>query len=185
MTFRDCAIGEPAEWIAGIALRQDRNCFASLFTEYAPRVKGYLLRKGAGEQIAEELAQETLLTVWRKAGQFDPTRASPAAWIYTIARNRHLDAVRRERHPSDHDVMELIPEPMTPEQALGSREGGERVRTALGTLTEDQAAVLRLSFFEDLTHTQIAGQLGIPLGTVKSRIRLAAAHLRSALDGLV
>lgn len=185
MTFRDCAISEPAEWIAGIALRQDRNCFASLFTEYAPRVKGFLQRKGAGEQVAEELAQETLLTVWRKAGQFDPARASAAAWIFTIARNRHLDAVRRERHPSDHEVVECLQEPMTPEQVLESREGAERLRKALATLTENQAAVLRLSFFEEFTHAQIACQLGIPLGTVKSRIRLAATHLRSALDGLV
>jgi RNA polymerase sigma-70 factor (ECF subfamily) len=175
---------EPEAWIVAIAQRQDRSCFVALFTRFAPRVKGYLLRHGLGEHHAEELAQETLLTVWRKAGQFDPTRASAAAWIYTIARNRQVDALRRERLLAEVRVHDDIPDQATPEQELRASQGGRSLHAAIEALAPEQAEVLKLSFFEEQTHAQIARQLCLPLGTVKSRIRLASARLRSALDGL-
>ncbi len=176
---------EPADWIVGIAASRDRECFISLFTLFAPKVKAYLLRQGVVEQSAEELAQETLLAVWRKAGQFDPERATAGAWIYTIARNLRVDLIRRERHPDDGRIAEPALEQVTPEQQLKTSEGEKRVRAAIDRLPPEQAQVMRLSFFDERSHPEIACDLGLPLGTVKSRIRLATAQLRSALEGIV
>lgn len=173
----------PADWIVAIATTRDRDCFISLFTTFAPKVKGYLLRQGVGEQQAEELAQETLLAIWRKADQFDPDRATAGAWIYTIARNLRIDLIRQERHPDDGRVAEPIVPPPTPEDALKAAESEQRLRAAILNLPPEQAAVMRLSFFEDRSHPEIAVELGLPLGTVKSRIRLATAQLRSSLEG--
>lgn len=173
---------EPEAWIVGIAERQDRSCFVALFTQFSPKVKGHLLSRGVREHLAEELTQETFLTIWRKAGQFDPERASAAAWIYTIARNRRIDALRHELHADDGRVGEDPPESPTPEHELQALEAERRVRTAVDALPSEQAVVLRLSFFDELSHPEIAARLRLPLGTVKSRIRLASAHLRTTLD---
>lgn len=177
--------GGPDEWIVAVAASRDRGCFISLFTFYAPRVKAYLLRHGVGQQHAEELAQETLLAVWRKAGQFDPDRATAGAWIYTIARNLRVDLLRHERHPDDGRLAEPAIAQLTPEQELKTSEGEKRIHAAINQLPREQAEVMRLSFFEELSHPEIAVDLGLPLGTVKSRIRLATAHLRQALERFI
>lgn len=174
---------DPAQWISLIARQQDRTSFVSLFVCYAPRVKGYLLRHGVSASIAEDLAQETLLTVWRKAAQFDPERASAAAWIFTIARNRWVDIMRGDQRRGDGRIAEPLGSQTTPEDELSKLEVEARLRAALRTLPAEQSEILRLSYFEDRTHAEIAERLQLPLGTVKSRIRLANAHLRSALDG--
>jgi RNA polymerase sigma-70 factor (ECF subfamily) len=175
---------EAADWIAAIAANRERESFILLFRVYAPRVKGYLLRQRVGDAQAEELTQETFLAVWRKAEQFNPLRASPSAWIYTIARNLWIDVLRRERHPDDGRAAPPLETQLTPEEALRVAEGEERLRAALVTLPVEQSDVLRLSFFDEQTHAEIAEFLGLPLGTVKSRIRLAMAHLRRALEDL-
>ena len=136
-------------------------------------------------QVAEELAQETFLMVWRKANQFDPTRASAGAWIYTIARNLRVDLLRRERHPDDGCIGEPPSAQRTPEDELKVLEAERRLRDAIENLPREQAEVVRLSYFEDQTHPEIADRLGLPLGTVKSRIRLASTQLRSTLAGMV
>ncbi|WP_293376678.1 sigma-70 family RNA polymerase sigma factor [Phenylobacterium sp.] len=176
---------DAAIWIVAIARDADRASFGALFTIFAPKVKGYLVRRGVIPQTAEELTQDVFLAVWRKADQFDPLRASASAWIYTIARNMSVDALRRERQPADVRVDEPGNGQVTPEEEFRAAQGNDRLRAAIDNLPEDQAYVLRLAFFDDLTHAEIAELLGLPLGTVKSRIRLATAHLRSALDGLV
>ncbi len=163
----------------------DRAAFALLFTHYAPRVKTYLLRRGAGVQRAEELAQEALLSVWRKAGQFDPLRASPGAWIFTIARNLGVDDHRRARPVADAlaDDPSAAPEPPAAADArLDAAERDQRLREAVRALPADQLAVVRLSFFSDKPHAEIAAELGVPLGTVKSRLRLAFVRLRAGLE---
>ena len=175
---------EPAEWIVAIAQARDRGAFASLFARFAPKLKSYLLRLGLSDQLSEELAQDTLLAVWRKAGLFDPRRASAAGWIYTIARNLRIDMLRRERRPFDLHLAEPLEDPATPEQELKAHEGEQRVRSAMARLPREQAEVLRLAFFEEQSHTEIAERLSLPLGTVKSRIRRASAQLRTALDDL-
>ena len=172
--------------IQAIAGQQDRHAFASLFGHFAPRVKAWMLRGGVNPTAAEELAQETMLSVWRKAHLFDPARAGASTWIFTIARNLRIDAMRRERHPSD-----LMPdpteEPVSPAQADGiiaMSQQEVRIRSALSLLPPEQADVIRKAFFEDKVHAEIEKELGIPLGTVKSRLRLAMTRLRAALGDL-
>lgn len=172
----------PEAWIVAIAEDRDRGSFAALFRSFAPKIKTYLIRHGMSPAIAEELTQETFLNVWRKADQFDPQRASASAWIYTIARNLRVDYLRREHHPDDRPADNDLDQPSTPEEELRSKQGEMRLQAAMGTLSVEQSTVLRLSFFEEKTHPEIAAHLGLPLGTVKSRIRLAAAYLRSLLD---
>ena len=133
--------------------------------------------------VAEELVQETMLQVWRKAGQFDPSRATPAAWIYAIARNLRIDTLRRERNANDPRLAEPEQMACSPEQELDLVESDRRVRHALSALSADQAALLRLSYFDERSHADIADQLQLPLGTVKSRLRRASAQLRAILDG--
>jgi RNA polymerase sigma factor (sigma-70 family) len=166
-----------------VAARQDKAAFAALFGHFAPRVKAYLLRLGAPAAVAEELAQEALLNAWRKAHLFDPAKASAATWLFTIARNLRIDALRREKHP-ELDPEDLMPEPEAGADAammLAEKEG--RLRLALKQLPDDQIQVVELSFFADKPHSQIAQELGIPLGTVKSRLRLAMARLKRAMGG--
>jgi len=174
-----------AEMIGAIATSADRGAFAALFGHFAPRVKSYMLRLGADPRLAEELAQETLLTVWRKAAAFDPSKAAPSTWIFTIARNLRIDAARRERRgdpvedPSDAPDAEPAPD-----DVLAGAQSDGRVREALLTLPPEQAEVIRLSFFSDKPHSEIAAALNLPLGTVKSRLRLAMGRLRERLGDL-
>jgi RNA polymerase sigma-70 factor (ECF subfamily) len=174
-----------AEDIRAIAARADREAFARLFGHFAPRLKSYMLRLGASPARAEELAQETLLAVWRKAGAFDPTKAAASTWIFTIARNLRIDALRRERRPDPVPDPSELPDDVTmPDAAMATTQSEGRVRHALMNLPAEQAEVLRLSFFSDKAHSEIAAELGLPLGTVKSRIRMALNRLRTSLGDL-
>lgn len=168
--------------IVRVAERGDRDAFACLFTHFAPRVKSYLMRLGAAPEAAEELAQETLLTVWRRAAAFDPARAAASTWIFTIARNLRIDLSRRDgRVPPAEDPPGMSDASARPDEALSALEERTRIGVALATLPRDQALVITLAFFADKAHSEIAGELGLPLGTVKSRLRLALARLRGAL----
>lgn len=167
--------------IVAIAERGDRAAFATLFDHFAPRVKSYMLRLGADSELAEELAQETMLTVWRRAQGFDPTRAAASTWIFTIARNLRIDAARRDRRPPPEDPADEAPPAALPDSLLSATQDEARVASAIGQLSADQARVVREAFFSDKPHSEIATELGLPLGTVKSRLRLAMARLRSLL----
>ncbi len=169
-----------------VAEQRDRDAFGRLFSHFAPRLKSYLIRTGSPDDVAEDLAQESLVMVWRKAALFDPGQAAVSTWIFTIARRLRIDAARRQRlDVADDDVVDLdrleAEQSCVEEQAEVSRMS-RRVRDALGQLPAEQAQVLRLSFYEDEPHARIAAELGLPLGTVKSRIRLAVAHLRRLID---
>ena len=183
---RAAAGNNAADWIRAIAERQDRAAFASLFEFYAPRIKAMLTRLGAAADAAEDLAQETLLTVWRKAAYFDPDRASAAAWIFTIARNLRIDRLRGDNRAKLYAPYDMVePEgPQIPDSALNAAERDERVRAALKELSQEQVRVVQLSFFEGRAHGDIATLLDLPLGTVKSRVRLAMARLRNLLGDL-
>jgi RNA polymerase sigma-70 factor, ECF subfamily len=169
--------------IRAVAVRQDREAFATVFRHFAPRVKAWMLRAGSSDAAAEELAQETLLTVWRKASLFDPSRASAGTWIFIIARNLRIDTLRRETHPSVrlNDPADQPDDPEPADRSIALAEQEDRIRTAIAHLSPEQAKVVRLAFFQDKPHREIERDLGIPLGTVKSRLRLAMAHLRAML----
>lgn len=171
--------------LLAVATHRDRDAFAALFEHFAPRLKGYLIRLGAPPAQAEELAQDAMVSVWRKAEQFDPGRSSAATWIFRIARNLRVDLARRDKVMAgfEPDLTDAPDAPETPEAAAVARQRDDRIRIAMSSLSQDQVQVLRLSFFQDRPHSEIADELDLPLGTVKSRIRLALLKLRAALEG--
>jgi RNA polymerase sigma factor (sigma-70 family) len=175
-----------AALVAAVAERQDRAAFARLFGHFAPRLKAYIRRLGTEDARAEELAQEVMLIVWRRAALYDPAQASVSTWIFTIARNRRIDDLRRERRPEiDPEDPALLRDPAPDAYVVTERgEMGRRLSAAVALLPEEQAVVLRKNFFEDKAHGEIASELALPLGTVKSRLRLALGKLRQAMRGL-
>ncbi|MDG2286890.1 MAG: sigma-70 family RNA polymerase sigma factor [Alphaproteobacteria bacterium] len=172
--------------IEAVARDRSRDAFATLFDHFAPRLKSYVMRLGADERMAEEVAQEAMLMVWRKAGSFDSRQAAASTWIFTIARNKRIDRIRRERRPElDPDDPALVgARPETADQPLQRRQFGERIRAALTLLPEEQASLVQSAFFDDKSHREIASERSLPLGTVKSRIRLALTRLRHELEDL-
>ena len=176
------------EWAKAVARQRDRAAFRALFEHFAPRVKSYLMRAGSSDSSAEELVQETMVTVWRKAAMFDPSRAAMSTWIFTIARNLRVDAFRRAgslvEESSGLEGEDIEDGGESPDDRLAASRREQGVRAALAKLPAEQALVLRLSFYEEHPHARIAEDLQIPLGTVKSRIRLAMNHLRRLLDGI-
>jgi RNA polymerase sigma factor (sigma-70 family) len=175
-----------AEALQAIAHGGDRVAFAGLFEHFAPRVKAYMRRLGADDGPAEDLAQEVMLTVWRRAALYDQRQAAVSTWIFTIARNKRIDQLRRERRPEiDPDDPALVGEPEPEAEQLVSRaQAARRLREAIDGLPSEQARVLRKNFFEDKAHSDIAEELELPLGTVKSRVRLALTKLRQALQDM-
>jgi RNA polymerase sigma-70 factor (ECF subfamily) len=174
------------ELLQRVAAQRDAEAFAQLFQNFAPRVKAYMIRQGADPTTAEELAQETLLTVWRKAGLYSGEKGSATTWIFTIARNLRIDRLRREvvwqELPDGHEE-----EPSTdpiPDELVAEREIRKRVQQALAKLPEDQQQVVVLSYIEGLSHSEIALKLDLPLGTVKSRMRLAYQKMREGVEDL-
>ncbi len=179
------AADEYGRLIEAVAATRDREAFARLFEHFAPRLKAYLMRAGAPPGAAEDFAQDAMLTVWRKADLFDARRASAATWIFTIARNRRLDALRRESRPLPVPEMSLAPEePERPDELLSEAEEAARLNAAMSQLPPEQLDLLRLAFFQGDAHSEIARKLNLPLGTVKSRIRKAMIKLRIALEPL-
>ncbi len=176
---------EAADLIETIASRQDKAAFAALFRHFAPRVKAFVMRGGADAEAAQEVAQEALIMVWRKAASFDRTRASAATWIFTIARNKRIDLLRRSGRPAietEDWLTVFAPEEEDPDKSVLAGQTYTRVKELLGGLSAEQLVVIEKAFFEDKTHSAIAEELKLPLGTVKSRIRLALNRLRDALQ---
>jgi RNA polymerase sigma-70 factor (ECF subfamily) len=169
-----------AELVQAIVERRDQASFAALFDYYGPRVKAYLKRLGATDGLAEDIVQEAMLTVWRKADTYDPAKAAVGTWIFTIARNLRIDALRRDRHRDlDPTDPRLSPEPAAlPDREVETAREEAQVRAALRALPEDQAKIVTLAFYDGQSHGEIAASLAIPLGTVKSRLRLAFRRVR-------
>jgi len=170
-----------AELIRKIEINKDVSAFEEIFNHFAPRVKAFLMKSGADPQMAEECTQEVLATVWRKSHLFDPSRAGASTWIFTIARNKKIDAIRKQNRPE--------PEQLYPEQdyepdqeaVVELQQETERLVTALGELPEKQRILVEKAYFGELSHSEIAEITGLPLGTIKSRIRLALEKLRHAM----
>jgi RNA polymerase sigma-70 factor (ECF subfamily) len=168
-----------------VAGSQDKQAFAALFRFYAPRLKSFLLKQGFSDIEGDDLVQETMLNLWRKAGSFNAGKAGVSTWVFTIARNCGIDRRRRAARlstaPVDEDAEEADPDPLA-EQIIIVRENEAAVRAALARLPDEQATVIRMSFFGENPQAEIARSLGIPLGTVKSRVRLALQRLRLMMD---
>ena len=175
-----------ANCIRAVADHGDREAFRQLFEFYAPRLKAFLIKRGANPGEAEEVMQEAMTLVWRKAAQFDPTKASASTWIYTIARNRRIDLIRRAKRPEldpEDPFFSSVSEQPDGEQEYTRNERAGLVRDYLKTLPTEQLQVVQKAFYEEMTHQEIAAELDMPLGTVKSRIRIAMRRLREQLDG--
>ena len=175
---------EAGEGSAVLTGRDGLDQPSSLFGHFAPRVKAFVIRGGTDAETAQEVAQEALVMVWRKAASFDRSRASAATWIYTIARNKRIDLLRRSARPIDTEdwLVVYAPEGEDADKSVLAGQTYTRVKELLGSLSADQLVVIQKAFFEDKTHTVIAEELKLPLGTVKSRIRLALGRLREALE---
>ncbi|MCK0169003.1 sigma-70 family RNA polymerase sigma factor [Jannaschia sp. S6380] len=176
---------DDARWSAllvAVGRDRDRDAFAELFRHYAPRVKAFLIRTGLSPAMAEDCMQDVMVTLWRKAHQYDPARAGAATWLFTIARNRKIDLIRRTRRPEPEDLP-WGPEP-APEQAdaLALQQETARLAQAIATLPPKQRDLVERAYFGDATHSEIAAATGLPLGTIKSRIRLAIDRLRHAMQ---
>jgi RNA polymerase sigma-70 factor (ECF subfamily) len=180
----DGQVHAAADWVDHV-LRirdtRDETAFAELFAHFAPRVKAFLIRSGADNGLAEECAQEVMATLWQKAHLFDPTRASVATWVFTIARNRRIDALRRQRRPEPEDLPWGPEAEPQQEDVLALQQDSERLAEALRSLPEKQRYLIERAYFGELSHSEIAEETGLPLGTIKSRIRLALDRLRHAL----
>lgn len=174
-----------ADWLEAVAQSQDKAAFTQLFDHFGPRVKAYLMRLGADSAMAEEVAQDVMVTLWRKAGLFDRTKSSVATWLFRIARNRRIDMLRRKRAINvDTETMVIEDESLPdPNEMMDEEKRQVRIRQALKELPEEQLRLVELAFFTELSHSQISQETGLPLGTVKSRIRLAFGRLRRILDG--
>lgn len=169
-----------------VAQSRDVEAFRKLFELYGPRVKSYMMRQGADATTAEDLAQETLLTVWRKAQLYSDEKGSATTWIFTIARNLRIDRLRREVswQPLPENRDEEASDGPSPEEEVTERERRDKVRAVLATLPPDQSEVVTLSYVEGLSHSEIAERLGLPLGTVKSRMRLAYQKVKEAVEDI-
>ena len=177
---------DPNSLIQRIAERQDRTALAALFELFGPRIKSMMLKLGASDALAEDLVQETFLSVWRKAALFSSQRGAASTWIFTIARNLRIDQLRRQSNKPYEDLstMDLASDAPSGSFLVERHQVIDRVTAAIGTLSTEQQQVIQLSFIHDLPHAEIAAKVGIPLGTVKSRLRLAYERLRPMLEDL-
>ncbi len=173
-----------SDLLEAVATAQDRAAYSEIFAYYAPRVKSYLMRLGSDDAAAEEIAQDVMVTVWRKANLFDRKQASVSTWIFRIARNRRIDVFRRNNKPAlDPEEPMILPAGVAaPDAGVEAQDIENQVRSAMTELPEEQLAMVKLAFYEGLSHREIAEKLDVPLGTVKSRIRLAFARMRGRLE---
>ena len=172
------------EWVAHIeAVRDhaDQQAFSLLFRHFAPRVKAFLMKSGAGAELAEEITQEVMATLWRKPHLFDPAKASVSTWIFTIARNRKIDLLSKQKRPEPEDLPWGPEAEPDQEDTLALSQETEQLGEALAKLPEKQRNLIEKAYFGELSHSEIAEQTGLPLGTIKSRIRLALDRLRHAM----
>ena len=176
---------EHAALVAAVASLRDREAFTRLFDFYGPRINAYLIRLGCDRALAEEVVQDTMVSLWRKAHLFEPEKSSLATWLYRIARNRRIDLLRRDRVDyvdPDSFALDIPDESAGADQLIDAQSRDDVLRAAMQGLPPEQLLLVRMAFFESLSHSEIAEKTGLPLGTVKSRIRLAFTRLRRALE---
>jgi RNA polymerase sigma factor (sigma-70 family) len=172
------------QYMLAVRDNRDRAAFAALFDYFAPRLKGFIMRSGTGAAQAEEIVQDVLLTVWRKADQFNPERAQVSSWIYQIARHRQIDTIRKESRPLPEKLVEDVGTEPDASEMLAVEQETSHLKMALARLKPDQREIIEKAYLGELTHHEISAQTGLPLGTIKSRIRLGLERLRHELKEL-
>ncbi len=171
-------------WMLAVRDQRDRDAFGNLFDHFAPRLKGVAMRSGLSAAAAEDVAQEVMLSVWRKAQSFDPHRAEVSAWIFQIARNRRIDHVRKEGRPVPEEIKNADAVEDDATQIVAMEQEAGQLKSALAQLKPDQRAMIEKAYLGELSHQEISDQTGLALGTVKSRIRLGLERLRHELKGM-
>lgn len=179
------SLSRETQWMIAVRDQRDRSAFAQLFDHFAPRLKGFAIRSGIPAAKAEEVVQDVMLTVWHKAAQFDPHRAQVSAWVYQIARNRQIDVMRRDRRPMPEELKEDPGAEPDASQILAVEQEAHHLKIALTRLKAEQRDVIEKAYLGELSHQQISEQTGLPLGTIKSRIRLGLNRLRHELKDLM
>lgn len=182
-SLTELSVEEMTLCLTRVGRTRDMAAFERLFRHFGPRIRSFMMKRATDSALAEELMQETMMMVWRKAELFDPQRGNASAWIFTIARNVRVDSFRKTRRPDfDPEDPAFVPDaPPAPDASFEQDQTAARMRAAMSLLPKDQAELLRLSFFEEVSHSVIADRLNLPLGTVKSRIRSAFSRLRATL----
>jgi RNA polymerase sigma-70 factor (ECF subfamily) len=172
------------ELMKRVAHDSDRAAFQCLFMRFGPRVKAFMINSGASADTAEDLVQDVMLTLWRKAKLYSPERGSVAAWVFTIARNLRIDRLRRQSPQAYEDIADvnLAAPDASGEEEAHLRQRDKLVGKAMAELPPDQRRVIEMSFIQDMPQADIARKLAVPLGTVKSRMRLAYVKLRERLE---
>ena len=171
------------EALSKIASKKDMASFKIIFDYFGPRLKSFLMSSGSTESVAEEIIQETMTIVWTKADYYNPKLASPSTWIYTIARNKKIDILRKSNKAilEDIEVASLPPIESKLEDDIELDQKFDIINKYLDDLPKDQLELLKLNFIEEKSHGEIAKITNIPLGTVKSRIRLAMEKIRTRI----
>jgi len=166
-----------------VAEHRDMHAFRLLFAHFAPRIKSFLLKQKINGETAEDLTQEVMVTLWQKAHMFDPAKARLSTWMFRIARNKFIDKVRRQKYieVDVDDHIQAMEAPEKTDTAVIQNQGRARIMSAMDVLKPELRSIIELSFYQDLSHSQISEQLGLPLGTVKSRMRIAFQKLRIEL----
>ncbi len=173
--------------ISSIAINKDKAAFSSLFKLVGPRIKGYLMKLGSNDIVAEDLLQEVMLTVWRKSETFDRNKAAVSTWLFTIARNKRIDMLRKEIRPQldPNDPMLSPSQEDAADEVYGNKQESIKINDAINMLPLEQSKLIKMTYYEDKSHSIIAKELKMPLGTVKSRIRLASTRLKKILEGTI
>lgn len=172
------------QWMIAVRDQRDKTAYLKLFDHFAPRLKGYLMKSGMSDAQAEDIVQDAMLSVWRKAHLFDPHRAAVSSWIYQITRNRQIDVIRKEKRPVPEELKQPEETEEDASQIVGLEQELSKLRDALQTLSPDQRQMIEHAYLGELSHKDIQEKTGLPLGTIKSRIRLGLTRLRHELKGL-
>ena len=184
VTSAESALSRPTLWMLAVRDERDKAAFEKLFDHFAPRLKSFIMRTGMPSAQAEDVVQEVMLTVWRKAAQYDPHRAQVSAWIYQIARNRQIDILRKENRPVPEELTEVREQEPDVDHIMTLEQEAKELKQALNQLKGDQREMVEKAYLGELSHSEISQQTGLPLGTIKSRIRLGLERLRHEMKGL-
>jgi RNA polymerase sigma factor (sigma-70 family) len=171
------------ELLIAVGAKRDNKAFAMLFDHLRPRVQAQLVGLGLAPAAAEDLTQDVMETIWRKAHLYDPRQSAAVTWVFRVAHNRRIDVRRRSRESSaaPEDFVDIPDAAAGSDECLDARQLQQCVRVALRALPHEQFTLVQLAFFDGLSHSAIAQRLKLPLGTVKSRLRLACTRLHRAL----